>query len=148
MKMNFNKISEKVIYLSNKINQKNKKPNNYGTSHALYTSEIHMIEAISKHKSFNASELANIMGITNGAINQVANKLIKKGLVEPYRINDNKKDVYYQLTDKGKIANSAHKNYHKKQYSYMEEYIEGLSTEEIKTINHFLDELIDSWPPK
>ena len=107
-----------------------------------------MIEAISKHKSFNASELANTMGITNGAINQVVNKLIKKRLVEPYRINDNKKDVYYKLTDQGKIANSAHKNYHKKQYNYMEEYIEGLSTEEIKTINHFLDELIDSWPPK
>jgi DNA-binding MarR family transcriptional regulator len=105
-----------------------------------------MIEAVSTHKNVNASELAAIMGITNGAINQVANKLIKKGLLEQYRTNDNKKDVYYSLTTQGQIANIAHNNYHKEQYSCMEEYINKLSLEEINTINNFLDELINSWP--
>lgn len=146
MKMICNKILEKIICLSNKINQNNKKPNNYGTDHILYTSEIHMIEATSTHRNVNASELAAIMGITNGAINQVANKLIKKGLLEQYRTNDNKKDVYYKLTSQGEIANIAHSNYHKEQYSNMEEYINKLSLEEINTIKNFLDELINSWP--
>lgn len=105
-----------------------------------------MIEATSTHKNVNASELAAIMGITNGAINQVANKLIKKGLLEQYRTNDNKKEVYYNLTTQGEIANIAHSNYHKEQYSSMEEYINKLSLDEINTINNFLDELINSWP--
>ncbi|AKA69289.1 MarR family winged helix-turn-helix transcriptional regulator [Clostridium scatologenes] len=146
--MKQNEILEKIICFSNKVNQNNKKPNNYGTEHTLYSAEIHMIEAIGNHKNANASELSIIMGITNGAINQVANKLIKKGLVEQYRMKDNKKDVFYQLTTQGKIANIGHSNYHKEQYSHMEEYIDELVPEEINVINKFLDELIKSWPSK
>ena len=144
--MNCNKIIEKMIGLSNKINQNNKKPNNYGTDQILYTSEIHMIEAISTHQNANASELAAIMGITNGAVNQVANKLMKKGLLEQYQTSTNKKEVHYNLTALGQTANTAHQNFHKNQYSSMEEYTNKLSPEERNTINNFLDELMDSWP--
>lgn len=144
--MNYNEILEKIICLSNEISKNNKKPNNYGTDHTLYTAEIHMIEVVNNHKNVNASELATIMGITNGAINQITNKLIKKGLIEQYRMKDNKKDVYYQLTPQGQIANTAHSNYHKEQYHCMEKYIDKLNSEQINTINEFLDELINSWP--
>lgn len=147
IKMNYNEILEKIILLSNKVNQNNKKPNNYGTDHILYTAEIHMIEVVSNHKNVNASELAAIMGITNGAVNQLANKLIKKGLLEQYQMKDNKKDVYYQLTSKGQIANVMHSDYHKEQYHCIEEYIDQLVPDQIRTINNFLDELINSWPP-
>ncbi len=146
--MKQNEILEKIICFSNKVSQNNKKPSNYGTEHTLYPAEIHMIEAIGNHKNANASELSIIMGITNGAINQVANKLIKKGLVEQYRMKDNKKDVFYQLTPQGEIANVEHSNYHKEQYHHMEEYIDELVPEKINIINKFLDELIKSWPPK
>lgn len=145
--MKHNEISEKTLRLFNKVSQNNKKPKNYGTDHTLYTSEIHMIEAVNNYKNANASELAMIMGITNGAINQVANKLIKKGLIEQYRTKDNKKDVYYQLTPQGQIANTTHSNYHKEQYHYIEEYLNKLAPDQINIINLFLDKLIDSWPP-
>lgn len=144
--MNYNEILEKINCLSNKVSKNNKKPNNYGTDHTLYTAEIHMIETVNNHKNVNASELATIMGITNGAINQITNKLIKKGLIEQYRMKDNKKDVYYQLTAQGEIANITHSNYHKEQYHCMEEYIDKLDPEQINTINKFFDELINSWP--
>ncbi|WPC43928.1 MarR family transcriptional regulator [Clostridium sp. JS66] len=146
--MKQNEILEKIICFSNKVSQNNKKPNNYGTEYMLYPAEIHMIEAIGNHKNANASELSIIMGITNGAINQVANKLIKKGLVEQYRMKDNKKDVFYQLTPQGEIANVEHSNYHKEQYRHMKEYIDELVPEKINIINKFFDELIKSWPSK
>ena len=53
-------IIEKVIRLSNKINQTNKKPRDYGSGHILYQSEIHTIEAIHNHENVNASELSRV----------------------------------------------------------------------------------------
>lgn len=147
IKMNHNEILEKTICIFNKVIENNKRASNYGTDHTLYTAEIHMIEAVNNYKNANASELATIMGITNGAINQVANKLIKKGLIEQYRMKDNKKDVYYQLTPKGQIANINHSNYHQEQYRYMGEYLDKLAPDQINIVKKFLDKLNDSWPP-
>jgi DNA-binding MarR family transcriptional regulator len=139
-------ILEKIIRLINKINQNNKGSSDYGTGHMLYHSEIHTIEAISNHEDVNASELANIMGITNGAITQVTDKLSKKGLIEQYRIKDNKKEVYYRLTDQGKIANTGHNKYHEAIYGNMAQYFDELGPAQIQVINTFLDQLIDNWP--
>ncbi|WP_297418149.1 MarR family transcriptional regulator [Clostridium sp.] len=139
-------VIEKVVRLSNKINQTNKKPQDYGSGHNLYHSEIHTIEAINNHSNVNASELSKILGITNGAVNQVTNKLIKKGLIEQYKLNDNNKEVFYRLTDLGEKANLGHSNYHKEVYEKIVQYLNNSSKDEIKTINTFLDSLIENWP--
>ena len=132
-------IIEKVVCLSNKINQTDKKPRDYGTGHDLFHSEIHTIEAINNHADVNASELSRILGITNGAVNQVTNKLIKKGLVEQYKLNSNNKEVFYRLTELGKVANLNHSNRHKEEYQYFLQYTNDLSQDQIKTISTFLD---------
>lgn len=137
---------EKMIRLLNKVNQTNKVPSDYGTGHILYQSEIHMIEAINNHEDVNASELAVILGITNGAITQVTNKLIKKGLIEQYRKNNNKKEVYYQLTTKGQIANAEHSKHHEKFYLNMTQYLDELNPDNVKIINTFLEKVTDNWP--
>ncbi|MBP2643414.1 MAG: MarR family transcriptional regulator [Firmicutes bacterium] len=137
---------EKMIRLLNKVNQTNKVPSDYGTGQILYQSEIHTIEAINNHENVNASELAAILGITNGAINQVTNKLVKKGLIEHYRMNNNKKEVYYRLTSKGKIANTEHSKYHEKTYLNMTQYLDELNPDNIKIINTFLEKVADNWP--
>ena len=137
---------EKMIRLLNKVNQTNKVPGDYGTGHILYQSEIHTIEAINNHEDVNASELAAILGITNGAITQVTNKLIKKGLIEQYRKNHNKKEVYYRLTTNGKIANAEHSKYHEKMYLTMTQYLDELEPDNIKVINTFLEKVTDNWP--
>jgi len=137
---------EKIIRLFNKANQTNKVPNDYGTGHILYQSEIHTIEAISNHEDVNASQLATILGITSGAITQVTSKLINKGLIEQYRMNNNKKEVYYRLTTTGKIANTEHSKYHEKTYQIMTHYLDELTPDNIKIINTFLDKAADNWP--
>ncbi len=139
-------IFEKVIRLMNKINQSNKMPRDYGTGHILYHSEIHTIEAIKSHENINASELSSILGITNGALTQVISKLKKKGLVDQYNAINNKKDVYYRLTDNGEIANSGHDKYHNESYKNLNQYIESLEDDKIEIVNTFLEMLINNWP--
>ncbi|MBC3886776.1 MarR family transcriptional regulator [Acetobacterium paludosum] len=139
-------IFEKIIKLLNKINQSNKIPRDYGTGHILHQSEIHTIEAIKNHANVNASELSNILGITNGAVTQITSKLKKKGLVDQYNTVSNKKEVYYRLTDKGEIANLGHDKHHKEVYKKLNQYIDSLEDDKIEIINTFLDKLINNWP--
>jgi len=137
---------EKVIRLLNKINQTNKIPRDYGSGLILYQSEIHTIEAIHNHYNVNASELSKILGITNGAVNQMTNKLIKKGLISQYKINSNNKEVFYKLTELGRIANLGHNIHHKEVYRNILQYLNDSNQDQIKTINTFLDSLIENWP--
>ena len=138
-------IIEKVVRLANKINQTNKIPRDYGCGHILYQSEIHAIEAIYNHANINASELSRILAITNGAVNQTTNKLIKKALIHQYKLNDNNKEVFYRLTELGEKANLGHSNYHKKVYEKIFQYLNNSNQDQIKTINEFLNSLIDNW---
>lgn len=142
------KIIEKIVRLANKINQTNKIPRDYGTGHILYHSEIHTIEAINNHENVNASELSKILGITNGAVNQVTNKLINKGLIEQYKLNDNNKEVFYRLTELGETANLGHSEYHKVEYENILQYLNNANEDQIKAVDSFLDRLIEKWPNK
>jgi transcriptional regulator, MarR family len=71
----FMELTAKIQY---RINANDKKPKRFGTAHLLYQSEIHFIEAIGLSDGYSASELSEKLGITNGAVTQVSDKLLKK----------------------------------------------------------------------
>ena len=73
-------LIERTAKIQYKINANDKKPRTFGTQHKLYQSEIHFIEAIGLSGDYSASELSEKLGITNGAVTQVADKLLKKKL--------------------------------------------------------------------
>jgi DNA-binding MarR family transcriptional regulator len=51
--------------------------------------------------------------MTRGAISKLTKKLIKKGLIESYQKPDNKKEIYFKLTEKGKVIYKIHEELHK-----------------------------------
>jgi DNA-binding MarR family transcriptional regulator len=102
-----------------------------------------MIEAIHNYPQVNANELARILGVTNGAITQMANKLIKKGFVEMFRLNGNRKEVYYKLTSLGEVAYEGHEKYHAKIHGSFLRYLDELDEEKIETIINYFDKLIE-----
>lgn len=137
-------IVEKMFRAFNEMNERAKQPRGYGTEQLLYQSEIHTISVICNHESVNASELAQIMGITKGAITQVVNKLIQKGLVEKYNLPGNKKEVYFSLTESGRIANEAHCRYHDRIHGRVIEYLDKLNKEKLEAIEQFFDIFVAS----
>jgi DNA-binding MarR family transcriptional regulator len=70
------------------------------------------------------------------------NKFIIKGLLEKYKLETNKKEVYYRLTDLGKTAYEGHKIYHKEIYTGFVAYLESKTPEEIDGMIEFLNTLI------
>lgn len=117
------------------------------------SSEVHCIEAIGKNADSNVTKLAESFYMTSGAISKLTKKLIKKGVIESYQKADNKKEIYFRLTEKGKAVYNIHEELHKefqerdkavfeqvteKQYGDMLRFVERYSRhldEEIKKLD-------------
>ncbi|GMQ59838.1 MarR family transcriptional regulator [Vallitalea sediminicola] len=130
---NYIQIIERMSAVQYRINYNDRKPKNFGTDQLLYHSEIHFIDAIGDG-DINASTLSKKLDVTNGAITQVSEKLIKKQLVQKYKRDTNKKEVFFKLTDQGKIAYKNHKLFHEQLNDMVIEYLKGLSDEQVEGI--------------
>ena len=135
-------LIERTAKIQYKINANDKKPRTFGTQHKLYQSEIHFIEAIGLSGDYSASELSEKLGITNGAVTQVADKLLKKKLIEKYKKADNKKTVYFKLTKEGIVAYNNHEKFHAGFNEKLTAYLNSLSKKEFDAIVR-LAELVD-----
>jgi len=94
-----------IIYdVYDKISLYEKHPRKYGTDDLLSMIEAHTIEMIGKNEEITASVIAEKMYKTKGAVSQLIDKLVKKGLVEKKEhLNDSRKFIL-ELTENGKIV--------------------------------------------
>lgn len=77
------------------------------------SSEVHCIESIGRNIDSNVTKLAESFYMTRGAISKMTKKLIKKGVIESYQKPDNKKEIYFRLTEQGKKIYKVHEELHK-----------------------------------
>ena len=75
-------------------------------------SEVHCIEYIGENIDSNVTRLAESFYMTRGAISKLTKKLIKKGILESYQKPDNKKEIYFRLTEQGKVIFKVHAELH------------------------------------
>lgn len=75
-------------------------------------SEIHCIDYIGNHSEPNVTQLADAFFMTRGAISKLTKKLIEKDVLESYQKSNNKKEVYFTLTDKGQEIFRIHEKIH------------------------------------
>lgn len=103
--MSFRDLFNKMVWL-NKLKMEDRLKD--------YTSsEVHCIEYIEKNEDSNVTKLAESFYMTTGAITKLTKKLIQKGLIESYKKPDNKKEIYFKLTDEGKVIYKIHEDLHK-----------------------------------
>lgn len=76
-------------------------------------SEVHCIEYIGNNTDSNVTKLADCFYMTRGATSKIAKKLMEKGLVESYQKPENKKEIYFRLTDQGKEVYKIHEDLHR-----------------------------------
>jgi DNA-binding MarR family transcriptional regulator len=102
--MNFRDLFNKMVWL-NRLKMED-------SLKGYKPSEVHCIEYISKNADSNVTILAESFYMTRSAISKITKKLIEKGLIESYQKPDNKKEIYYRLTEQGKIIDSVHEKLH------------------------------------
>jgi DNA-binding MarR family transcriptional regulator len=137
-----NLFIEKLTHVVSSVNSEMKTAWDYGLGFPLYHSEVHMLEAIKACSGANAGEIARFLGITNGAVSQVAKKLIDKALIETYHSGDNRKEVFFRITPLGNKACAGHQKHHKKMNASLNKYIEQLNERDYKAILAFFDVMI------
>ena len=77
-------------------------------------SETHCIDYIGRLELPNVTKVAEHMGMTRGAISKMTKKLLAKGLIEKDTLETNKKEVYFKLTDQGRLLFDEHAKRHQR----------------------------------
>lgn len=108
------KLMESFLRMVNQYNSMEKIPLSFGTKHRFYHSERHMLDIIGGNPSLNITEFAHLSGVTKGAVSQVVSKLESKGAIRRYNEIGNEKEVFIELTDKGREIFDHHQKVNEK----------------------------------
>jgi DNA-binding MarR family transcriptional regulator len=87
----------------------------------LSITEIHTLEAIGLQQPCTMSDVAKFLRITLGTLTTSVNRLVKKGYVERYRDENDRRKVLVQLTEQGEHVNQLHEKFHEKMVGQMTE---------------------------
>ncbi|MBE1445407.1 MarR family winged helix-turn-helix transcriptional regulator [Paenibacillus sp. OAS669] len=102
-------------------------------------SEVHCIEYIGKNADSNVTKLAEAFYMTRGAISKLTKKLINKGLIESYQKPDNKKEIYFRITEQGKVIYKIHEELHKQFQERDQAVFEQVTEEQFDSMLSFLE---------
>jgi DNA-binding MarR family transcriptional regulator len=104
----------KILHLYSVIGRK---PKDYGTDDLLYITEIHTITMIGKTHQVNMTQLAELMGVTKGAISQTIRKLVSKNyIIKSNTVN--RKEVNLSLSEKGQIVYKGQESFQRELFTF------------------------------
>lgn len=103
------------------------------------SSEVHCIEYIENNADSNVTQLAEAFYVTRGAISRMTKKLIKKGLIESYQKSENKKEIYFKLTEQGKEIYKIHEELHSEFQERDKVVFEQVTEAEFDSIINFVE---------
>ncbi|MCT2920242.1 MarR family transcriptional regulator [Lactococcus lactis] len=138
----FNTLVENFFKVNNKITQIQKIPLSFPNGIKLSTNALHLIEVIGKHPDSNITELAQILGVTKGAVSQQIPRLEKQGLIKKKKFDSNKKEILLSLTKEGDEIFVFHDNMHLKLYKDIQKDLEKLTSIDLDLINLILEKIV------
>ena len=103
------------------------------------SSEVHYIEYIGRNVDSNVTKLAESFYMTRGAISKMAKKLIKKGIMVSYQKPENKKEIYFRLTEKGQEIYKVHEKLHKEFQERDKAVFEQVTDEQFDSMLSFVE---------
>ncbi|MBN7772469.1 MarR family transcriptional regulator [Clostridium aminobutyricum] len=103
------------------------------------SSEVHYIEYIGRNGDLNVTKLAETFYMTRGAISKMTKKLIKKGIIESYQKPDNKKEIYFRLTEQGQKIYKVHEELHKEFQDRDKAVFEQVTEEQFDSMLRFVE---------
>lgn len=116
-------------------------PRRFGAAGPLTPGEIHTIAAIGGEDGIFMSELAARLGVTKGAVTQLAGRLEQKGLIRRRSDSVDARATIIFLTAAGVLAYQAHEEMHLKFYQKLSGQ---LTAQEIKVFVNCIEKLCDA----
>ncbi|MGX7024967.1 MarR family winged helix-turn-helix transcriptional regulator [Vagococcus hydrophili] len=123
-------IHDKILFLNTEKMQK---------ALAGYTaSEVHCLEYIGKEEDVNVTKLAEHFFMTRGAMSKISKKLTTKGAITSYKKSENKKEIYFELTEEGKRIFDIHEGLHAEFRKRDEHLFEAIPEDVLEKVESFL----------
>lgn len=132
------KPSNALLRVSIKLSEIGCQVQDYGTGIPLYNSEIHMIKAIEENPGIHVFGLAELLGITKGAVSQTLTKLAKKGMVVKEADPEKLSRLRLTVTNLGRIAYENHQKSHEQLDERFDKALRGATKEEKAFLARFL----------
>lgn len=102
-------------------------------------SEIHCIEYIGSNEDSNVTKLADSFYMTRGAASKITKKLMEKDLIKSYQKPENKKEIYFKLTEKGENIYTLHEKLHEEFRERDQTVFEPVTEEEYRIMLGFAE---------
>lgn len=102
-------------------------------------SEVHCIEYIGSNADVNVAKLAETFFMTTGAMSKMTKKLIAKGVIASYQKPENKKEIYYKLTEQGQAVYNTHEELHKEFQERDKSVFEQVTDEQFDSMLSFVE---------
>jgi DNA-binding MarR family transcriptional regulator len=131
VKMRFRDLYNKMAWL-NKLKMED-------SFNGYKSSEVHCIEYIGRNVDSNVTKLAESFYMTRGAISKMSKKLIKKDVIESYQKPDNKKEIYFRLTEQGQEIYKVHEELHKEFEERDKAVFEQVTEEQFDSMLSFVE---------
>jgi DNA-binding MarR family transcriptional regulator len=112
----------------------NRKPKDYGTGDLLFFTEIHTISMVGKNREINMTRLADLMGVTRGAISQTIRKLVSKDLIVKSNTT-NKKEINLRLSEKGMIVYKGQESFQNEIFTFAGSLYEQADADDIELVS-------------
>jgi len=98
-----------------------------GAFYDISVTEVHTVDTIGMYGTKSMSEVAKALDITVGTLTVAINNLVKKGYVERFRSEIDRRVVNIGLTKKGRLLWRVHEQFH---MNMVKATIDGLTEEE------------------
>jgi len=107
----------------------------------LHPSELHVMGVLAENGDANVTTVAEMLGITKGAVSQTISRLVKKGMVTKERDALNKNELKVQFTPAGRSVINAFARIRENTSRLYDAYLSGLTDAESRTIRTFLTQV-------
>ena len=138
---NRTKISYIFLRVVTKFSDIDRKTRYYGTDQPLYEAEIHMIKSIKENEGIHVTGLADMLGVTKGAVSQIIGKLERKGMIVKDIDPRNLSRLSLRLTPKGETAYLHHEELHQEFDGLFKAVLENATEQNKEFLKDFLNSL-------
>lgn len=102
-------------------------------------SEVHCLDFVGKNADCNVTKLADAFFMTRGAISKITKKLLQKGAIESYQRPDNRKEIFFRLTEQGEAVYQTHAQLHSEFQKRDKAVFDRLTAEQMETLLSFVE---------
>lgn len=138
---NRDKISYRLLNVMLKLSEVQERVHRYGTDTPLFSAEIHTIKCVKENPDLHMAALAERLGVTRGAVSQIAVKLEEKGMLVKERDGNSRLRRVLRVTPRGEKAYAFHEELHAAFDGLVEELLLEASERERAFLRDFFEGL-------